>query len=67
MVDIALEVMRAVTVAVRPLTLYELAVMADLPADARQSEEIARQYAEQCGSLLTIGNNYVYFVHQSAK
>jgi ankyrin repeat protein len=67
MVEIALEVLRAVNIALRPLNFGELAIMSGLPSDSRQSTEVARKYAELCGSFLTFRDEYVYLVHQSAK
>jgi ankyrin repeat protein len=67
MVEIAFEVLRAVTIALRPLNFGELAIMSGLPSDSRQSTRVAREYAELCGSFLTFRDGYVYLVHQSAK
>jgi ankyrin repeat protein len=63
----AKEILRSVTVALRPLTLEELAVTADLPKKYRYNLEVLIEYTEQCGSFLTIRQHTVYFVHQSAK
>jgi len=67
MVELALEILRAVTIAIRPLNLGELAVLSGLPFEARESSEVSSQYAEQCGSFLTFRDDLVYLVHQSAK
>jgi ankyrin repeat protein len=67
MVDMALEILRAVTIALRPMDLTELAVVSGLPDAVRQSRSDVREYAEQCGSFLTFRDSRVYMVHQSAK
>jgi hypothetical protein len=67
MVELALEILLAVTIAIRPLNFGELAVVSGLPFEARESSEVSRQYAEQCGSFLTFRDDFVYLVHQSAK
>ena len=67
MVDIAVEILRSVTVAIRPMSFGDLAVMAGLPDDARMSNTTAREYAELCGSFLTFREDHVFLVHQSAK
>lgn len=54
-------VLAATTLALRPLTLSELAVLADLPLDMPQS------IVEDCGSFLTTKKETVYLIHQSAK
>lgn len=55
-------VLRAVAVAYRPLTLKELREMADLPKHV--SADII---AKMCRSFLTMRDDTVFFVHQSAK
>ena len=61
------EILRSVTVAFRPLTLEELAVAAELPMEHRYNRMALIQYVNQCGSILTIRQDTVHFVHQSAK
>lgn len=67
MVDLAVEILRLVTIAVRPMNFGELAVMSGLPDEARLSNIIAREYSELCGSFLTFRDGYAFLVHQSAK
>lgn len=54
-------VLAAATLALRPLTLSELAVLVDLPPDMSQT------IVEDCGSFLTTKEETVYLIHQSAK
>lgn len=58
------EILRSVTVAFRPLTLEELAVAAELPMEHRYNRMALIQYVNQCGSILTIRQDTVHFVHQ---
>jgi hypothetical protein len=54
-VDYAKEILRSVTLAIRPLTLGELAVLADLPvSDCEKNFEQVEEYLEQCRSFLTV-------------
>lgn len=55
-------VLVAVTLAFRPPTLSELAVLAELP-DVMEPRTIVRK----CGSFLTVREKTVYLIHQSAK
>lgn len=50
----------------RPVTLPELTSLVDLPSISSNLRRTSR-VVELCGSFLTIRNNVVYFVHQSAK
>ncbi len=79
--DITKEILKAVVVAIRPLTLYELAVAADIPKEDWNDGSSLKEYVSQCRSLLTvrtdverkngrgvlIQNITVHLVHQSAK
>ncbi|KAI0435821.1 hypothetical protein F4803DRAFT_573640 [Xylaria telfairii] len=57
------DVLIAVSLALRPLSLPELAVVAGLPA----GDDVPRTVAEECGSFLTITGEEVFLIHQSAK
>ncbi|RYO79252.1 hypothetical protein DL764_010034 [Monosporascus ibericus] len=52
----------AITLTYRPLTLSELAVLAELPSNMHP-----RTITKKCGSFLTIKQETVYLIHQSAK
>lgn len=54
-------VLVAATLAFRPLTLSELRVLAQLP------DSIPATIVRKCGSFLTVQNETVYLIHQSAK
>jgi len=55
-------VLVSTVLAYRPLTLSELAVLADLPVGMH-----SRTIVKKCGSFLTIKDETVYLIHQSAK
>jgi hypothetical protein len=73
----SVEVLRAVVLASRPLSIGELAIIAGLPTDIQNELQSAEEYVEQCGSFLSIlrndtsiggkGSDTVHLVHQSAK
>ena len=79
--DITKEILKAVVVAIRPLTLYELAVAADIPKEDWNNGTSLKEYVSQCRSLLTLRTDVqrkngrgvliqditVHLVHQSAK
>ncbi|KAI1146305.1 NACHT domain-containing protein [Nemania diffusa] len=62
---ICCQVLSIQTLAYRPLTLVELLSIARLPKEFVESW--LQKIVELCGSFLTVKNNTIYFVHQSAK
>jgi NACHT domain len=56
----------AATLAYRPLHLHEINIVAGLQEEVTDLEDLER-IINMCGSFLTIRDNYVYFIHQSAK
>ena len=81
--DTTKEILKAVSIAMRPLTLYELACIAEIPKECWNDRNVLSEYVSQCGSLLTIRgipnvkdqssehvisrHATVHLVHQSAK
>ncbi|KAL2890623.1 Vegetative incompatibility protein HET-E-1 [Ceratocystis lukuohia] len=59
------DIMAQVFVAYRPLTLEELCVLVE-SLESEEKQEVEELIA-LCGSFLTIHNNVISFVHQSAK
>ncbi|PKK47848.1 hypothetical protein CI102_8172 [Trichoderma harzianum] len=53
----------------RPITLQELGCVIEIPEDLKLSTDIEflREIVALCGSFLTIREDIVYFIHQSAK
>ncbi|KAN0078645.1 Pfs, NACHT and WD domain protein [Elaphomyces granulatus] len=56
----------AATLAYQPLHRREIHVVAGLQDEVKDLEDLER-IINMCGSFLTIRDNYVYFIHQSAK
>jgi hypothetical protein len=54
------------TLAYRPLHLLEMHTVAGLQKDIRGLIDL-KGIISMCGSFLTIRDNYIYFIHQSAK
>ncbi|KAN0083567.1 hypothetical protein V8E54_002655 [Elaphomyces granulatus] len=61
-----LRALSAAAIAYQPLHLREIHVVAGLQEKVRNLEDVER-IINMCGSFLTIRDNYVYFIHQSAK
>ena len=62
-----MQVLSTSTLAYRPLHLLELAALADLPKEVSCKKENLRKIIHMCGSFLTIREDIIYFIHQSAK
>ncbi|RFU32244.1 hypothetical protein B7463_g4094, partial [Scytalidium lignicola] len=60
-------ILSAATTAYRPLHLAELAVLSSLPFDISSSYKSIQTIVNMCGSFLTIRDNIVYTIHQSAQ
>ena len=54
------------TLAYQPLHLREIHIIAGLQEEVQNLEDLER-ITNMCGSFLSIRDNYVYFIHQSAK
>jgi hypothetical protein len=66
--DRVVSILRWVTMALRPLTLKELATAIDIaPVAGLDLEETAREYVSFCGYFLPVTGETVGLVHQSAK
>ncbi|KAN0080626.1 wd-repeat protein [Elaphomyces granulatus] len=61
-----LSALSVATLAYQPLHLREIHVVAGLQEKVRNLEDVER-IINMCGSFLTVRDNYVYFIHQSAK
>ena len=60
-------ILQSMVVALRPLTLPELAVVAGLPKQYHRNVHVLGEYVEQCGSMVTVRQRQAHFVHLSAK
>ncbi|RDW75694.1 hypothetical protein BP5796_06515 [Coleophoma crateriformis] len=65
--NIVREILAAVLVAVRPLTLLELGLLAGLELGFRDDSAAVQSFAEECGSLVTIQDSRIHLVHTSVK
>ena len=61
------QILRAMTIASQPLHLEELAIFAYLPDELRQNLQSVQELVEFCGTFLSVREDYIFFVHQSAK
>ena len=69
-ISIALKILRIVTLARRPFSLNEISMFAELPVDMNdslQEREDIKTLVDSCGSFLTVRQDTIYFVHQSAQ
>jgi hypothetical protein len=60
-------VLSTMTLAYRPLHLLELGAMSGLPEEISRNIEDLVDIINMCGSFLTLQEDSVYFIHQSAK
>ncbi|KAH6883570.1 NACHT domain-containing protein, partial [Thelonectria olida] len=60
-------VLSTVTTAYRPLHLEELGHLSGLPPNIQRSNGFISKITSMCGSFLTIRDNVVYIIHQSAR
>jgi hypothetical protein len=65
--EICLEVLAVTAVLYRPVTVAELVVLTKQLTDLSDDLESVREIIGLCRSFLTLRDNTVYFVHQSAK
>ena len=65
--SLCIQVLSICTLAYRPFHLLELAALADLPEEISCEQENLREIILMCGSFLTIREDTIYFIHQSAK
>jgi hypothetical protein len=60
-------VLSTVVVSYRPLHLLELRTISGLPEYEFKTKDDLEEIVKTCGSFLTVQEDYIYFVHQSAK
>ncbi|KAF2266550.1 NACHT-domain-containing protein [Lojkania enalia] len=65
--DLCKRVLSLMSVVYRPVTLGELISLVEVPKDFPDDVESLAEIIRLCGSLLTLREGIVYFVHQSAK
>jgi hypothetical protein len=60
-------VLSTTTLTFRPLHILELGILSGLPEEISNNLDRITKIVSMCGSFLTIQDNYVNFIHQSAK
>jgi NACHT domain len=65
--ELCKQILRLAAVAYRPLRLEELTGIAELPDPILEDMQYLRDLVERCGSFLTLRNDIIIFIHQSAK
>lgn len=61
------QVLSTVITAYRPLHLQELYTLSGLPTQIQNVNELTAKIVKMCGSFLTIRDDNVYIIHQSAR
>ena len=65
--DLCKRILALIAIVYRPITLEELASLAEILRDMADDLELLREIISLCGSFLTIRQGTIYFVHQSVK
>ncbi|SPO02390.1 related to Vegetative incompatibility protein HET-E-1 [Cephalotrichum gorgonifer] len=65
--DLCKQILAVVTVTYRPLELSDLTSLVDSLAPFHDDHESLREIVASCGSFLSLQDDILYFVHQSAK
>ncbi|KAJ6141544.1 hypothetical protein N7470_009934 [Penicillium chermesinum] len=65
--ELCTQILAVTLTAYRPLTLAELLSYISMPGDYSWDQEFISRIIDSCGSFLTVQNDSVTFVHQSAK
>ncbi|KAF2022144.1 WD40 repeat-like protein [Aaosphaeria arxii CBS 175.79] len=65
--DVCKEILALAATVYRPTTLAELVALTEQLEDVADDHEAIQEIIGHCGSFLTLRENTVYFVHQSAK
>ncbi|RDW64629.1 hypothetical protein BP6252_10280 [Coleophoma cylindrospora] len=60
------QILRSACLAFRPLSIKELVIVAELPEQVQDNDSLG-QLVDLCGSFITIRNEVISFIHQSAK
>jgi hypothetical protein len=65
--ELCRQILSTVVATYRPLHLQELYVLADLPNQGSTAEQTTAAMVNMCGSFLTLREDHVYVIHQSAR
>lgn len=65
--DICIELLALVSIVYRPITIDEICMMVEMPSIIAHDHKALSGIIAMCGSFLTLRQNTVVFIHQSAK
>ncbi|KAK3896651.1 vegetative incompatibility protein [Staphylotrichum tortipilum] len=65
--ELCKQILAVATIVRRPLSLDELTSVVEMPDDVSDDPRCLEEIVKLCGSFLTLREQTVYFVHQSAK
>ena len=65
--DLCKHILAVATIVRRPVSLQELTSLVEMPGGVSDDRESLEKIIELCGSFLTLRDQTVYFVHQSAQ
>jgi hypothetical protein len=65
--DLYKRILAVMSILYRPIALHELASLVELPNDLSDDFEALSEIIAICGSFLTVREETIVFVHQSAK
>jgi hypothetical protein len=65
--ELCKQILAIMSTVFRPITLSELTSLVEVPEDEYDDHESLSEMIAVCGSFLTLRENTVTFVHQSAK
>ncbi|EPS29053.1 hypothetical protein PDE_04000 [Penicillium oxalicum 114-2] len=65
--ELCKQILAIMSTVYRPITLYELASVIEMPEDSYDAKECLSEIVAFCGSFLSLREDTVAFVHQSAK
>jgi hypothetical protein len=65
--DLCMRILASIAIVYQPITLKELTSLIEVLEDIPNNLELLREIVTYCGSFLTIREDIIYLVHQSAK
>ncbi|RYP38348.1 hypothetical protein DL767_002588 [Monosporascus sp. MG133] len=65
--DLCKQILAVTTIVRRPISLRELTTLVEMPKNISDDLESVEEIIKVCGSFLTLREQIIYFVHQSAK
>jgi hypothetical protein len=65
--EVCKRLLAAMSIMYRPITLIELAALVEIPDDLSDDDEALLEIIAICGSFLTWREDFIVFIHQSAK